>query len=54
MAKIEIAPINRVAVTLLLICIMAGLITGSLMEHPVPIIVGGLLGLYLLFAIKVV
>src|SRR3989475_4052660 len=54
MAKIEIAPINRVAVTTFVICISVGAIVSAIVHHPAPIIVGALLGLYLLFAIKVV
>jgi regulator of protease activity HflC (stomatin/prohibitin superfamily) len=54
MTKIEIAPINRVAITAFVVCIGAGAIGSASMHHPAPIIAGGLVGLYLLFAIKVV
>jgi len=54
MTKIEITPINRVAITTFVVCIGAGAIVSASMHHPAPIIAGGLVGLYLLFAIKVV
>jgi regulator of protease activity HflC (stomatin/prohibitin superfamily) len=54
MAKIEIAPINRVAVTTFVVCISVGAIVSAIVHHPAPLIAGGLVGLYLLFAIKVV
>jgi regulator of protease activity HflC (stomatin/prohibitin superfamily) len=54
MFKIEIAPINRVAVTTFVICVSVGAIVGAIVHHPAPLIAGALLGLYLLFAIKVV
>src|SRR5437764_12337551 len=54
MAKIEIAPINRVAVTTFVVCISVGAIVSAIVHHPAPLIAGSLVGLYLLFAIKVV
>jgi regulator of protease activity HflC (stomatin/prohibitin superfamily) len=54
MARIEIAPINRVAVTTFVLCIAVGAILRAIVHHPAPLIGGSLLGLYLLFAIKVV
>src|SRR5207247_9970346 len=54
MAKIEIAPINRVAVTTFVICISVGAIVSAIVHHPASLIAGSLVGLYLLFAIKVV
>jgi len=54
MAKIQIAPINRVAVTAFLVCIVTGAIVGAIVRQSAPLISGGLVGLYLLFAIKVV
>jgi regulator of protease activity HflC (stomatin/prohibitin superfamily) len=54
MTKIDFAQINGVAITAFVICLMAGVLLGVTMHQPVPIIVGALLGLYLLFAIKVV
>jgi regulator of protease activity HflC (stomatin/prohibitin superfamily) len=53
-AKIEIAPINRVAVMVFALCIGAGAAVSSGIHHPAPLIVGAGLGLYLLFAIKIV
>ena len=52
--KMEIVPLNRVAVTAFLVCLLAGFLLGALIKNPAPLIVGILLGLYLLFAIKVV
>jgi regulator of protease activity HflC (stomatin/prohibitin superfamily) len=54
MAKIEIAPINRVAVTAFVVCIVTGAVVGALVRQPALLISGSLVGLYLLFAIKVV
>ncbi|HMJ23134.1 MAG TPA: slipin family protein [Terriglobales bacterium] len=54
MEKIEIAPINRVAVTAFVLCILAGAIVSTILRQSAPLISGGLGGLYLLFAIKVV
>lgn len=53
MARRDVVPINRVAVTAFIICVGAGAILTSVTGHPAPVIVGALLGLYLLFAIKV-
>jgi regulator of protease activity HflC (stomatin/prohibitin superfamily) len=54
MAKIEIPPLNGVAVSLFLICIVAGIIVTGVIHHPAPAIIGSFVGLYFLFAIKVV
>ena len=54
MRTIVISPVNRVAVTALLVCLIAGLVAGAAIHHPAPIVSGAVLGLYLLFAIKVV
>ena len=54
MAKIEIPPLNGVAVSLFLICIVAGIIVTGVVHHPAPAIIGSFVGLYFLFAIKVV
>jgi regulator of protease activity HflC (stomatin/prohibitin superfamily) len=51
--QIEIVPINRVAVTIFIIFITAGAITTALINNRAPVIVGALVGLYFLFAIKV-
>jgi regulator of protease activity HflC (stomatin/prohibitin superfamily) len=54
MAKIEIAPINRVAVTAFVVCIFTGATISAIVHQPALLISGSLVGLYLLFAIKVV
>lgn len=54
MTKIGFAPINTVAVSLCVVCVLAGAIGTLAVRHPAPLIVGGLVGVYLLFAIKVV
>jgi regulator of protease activity HflC (stomatin/prohibitin superfamily) len=52
--KVEFVPLNRVAVTAFVISIGAGFMVSALIKNGVPLIVGGLIGVYLLFAIKVV
>ena len=52
--KVEFVPLNRVAVTAFVISIAAGFLLTALIKNGVPFIVGVLLGIYLLFAIKVV
>ena len=52
--KVEFVPLNRVAVTAFVISIGVGFIVSALIKSGVPLIVGGLIGVYLLFAIKVV
>ena len=52
--KVEMVPLNRVAVTAFILCLGAGFLLSALFKNGVPLIVGGLIGLYLLFAIKVV
>jgi regulator of protease activity HflC (stomatin/prohibitin superfamily) len=54
MAKIETAPINRVAVTAFGVCIVAGALISAIVHQPALLISGSLVGIYLLFAIKVV
>jgi regulator of protease activity HflC (stomatin/prohibitin superfamily) len=54
MAKIERIPLNRVAVTVFVICLVAGAVATALTNHPAPVISGALIGIYFLFAIKVV
>src|SRR5712692_3380416 len=54
MTKIESAPINRVAVTAFVVCVVTGASVGTIVHQPALLISGGLVGLYLLFAIKVV
>jgi regulator of protease activity HflC (stomatin/prohibitin superfamily) len=53
-AKVEIVPLNRVAVTAFVVSIAAGFVISALLKNGVPLVVCGLIGIYLLFAIKVV
>jgi regulator of protease activity HflC (stomatin/prohibitin superfamily) len=52
--KVEFVPLNRVAVTAFVLCAGSGFIVAALLKNPVPLIIGGVIGVYLLFAIKVV
>jgi len=54
MAKIGFVQINGVAVTAFVLSIVVGALLSRTIHHPAPIVVGALLGLYLLYAIKVV
>src|ERR1700739_134037 len=45
---------NRVAVTAFVICLLAGFYLSAITKGPVPLLIGILVGLYLLYAIKVV
>jgi regulator of protease activity HflC (stomatin/prohibitin superfamily) len=54
LTRMESVPMNRVAVTAFVLCVGAGAVAGAIINHPAPLIVGGLVGVYLLFAIKVV
>jgi regulator of protease activity HflC (stomatin/prohibitin superfamily) len=54
MTKIGFEQINGVAITAFVFCFVAGALLSVTMHQPAAIIVGSLLGLYLLFAIKVV
>ena len=54
MTKIGLSQINGVAATAFALCIVLGALLTKTMHQPAPIIVGALLGVYLLFAIKVV
>src|SRR3981081_4640769 len=54
MKKIDITQINGVAVTLFVLCSVAGIGVTQAVHHPAPGAVGVLAGLYFLFAIKVV
>jgi regulator of protease activity HflC (stomatin/prohibitin superfamily) len=54
MAKIEIVPINRVAVTASVASVIAGAIVGAMLHRPAFFVSGALVALYLLFAIRVV
>lgn len=44
---------NGIAVALFLILLAIGIGIGALLHSPVPIVVGGLIGIYLLFSVKV-
>jgi regulator of protease activity HflC (stomatin/prohibitin superfamily) len=50
----RISPINQVAVTVLLIFVVAGCVAGNATHRPELIVAGIVVGLYFLFAIKVV
>src|ERR1700690_3774762 len=54
MTKIDFAQINGVAVAAFVFCFVVGALLSVLIRQPAPIIVFTLLGLYLLYAIKVV
>jgi regulator of protease activity HflC (stomatin/prohibitin superfamily) len=54
MAKVQVAPRNRVAVTAFVVCMGAGAAASALSNHVAPVIAGVLIGLYFLFAIQVV
>lgn len=54
MTKIGLSQINGVAATAFALCIVLGALLTMTMHQPAPIIIGALLGVYLLFAIKVV
>ena len=54
MAKIGFVQINGVAVTAFVLSIVVGALLSRTIHHPAPMVVGALLGLYLLYAIKVV
>jgi regulator of protease activity HflC (stomatin/prohibitin superfamily) len=54
MTKIEIVPINRVAVTASVVSVIAGAMVGAMLHRPAFFVSGALVALYLLFAIRVV
>jgi regulator of protease activity HflC (stomatin/prohibitin superfamily) len=54
MTKIEIGQISGVGRSLFVICILAGAIVTAAIHHPAGIFVGGVVGLYLMFSLKVV
>ncbi|MBV9182687.1 MAG: slipin family protein [Acidobacteria bacterium] len=54
MTKIGLCQINGVAITAFVLCLAVGTLLTVAMRQPAPIIIGGLLGVYLLLAIKVV
>jgi regulator of protease activity HflC (stomatin/prohibitin superfamily) len=54
MAKTGVAQINGVAVAVFVVCLVAGVLASTALREPAPLIAGALVGMYLLFAIKVV
>ena len=54
MAKLQIEGMNGLAVLLFIVCLLAGLAASQAIHQPWPVFSGALVGLYFLFAIKVV
>jgi regulator of protease activity HflC (stomatin/prohibitin superfamily) len=54
MSKIALQETNGVAVAAFLSCLVAGGVVSAAIHRPAPVIVGALVGLYFLFAMKVV
>ena len=54
MTKIEVGQISGIGRLMFVICFLAGVIVTTATKHPAGIIAGAALGVYLLFAIKVV
>lgn len=54
MKRIPFSEINGVAVAAFALCVLLGALLTVTIHHPAPIIIGALLGVYLMFAIKVV
>ena len=54
MTRIEIGQISGIGRSLFVICLLVGAIVTAAVHHPAGIIAGAALGIYLLFAIKVV
>jgi regulator of protease activity HflC (stomatin/prohibitin superfamily) len=54
MTKIEIGQISGIGRLLFVICVLAGAIITAATHHPAGIVAGAALGIYLMFAIKVV
>src|SRR5260370_13769932 len=54
MTKIEIGKISGIGRSLFVICLLAGAIVTAAIHHPAGIITGAVLGIYLMFAVKVV
>lgn len=52
--RIKVSQVSNVAVALCIVCVAVGLIAGNAMHRQGPIIAGAAVGVYLLFAIKVV
>ncbi len=54
MARMQLNQTNGVARLVFAICLVAGLAVAKVINHPAPAGIGALIGLYFLFAIKVV
>jgi regulator of protease activity HflC (stomatin/prohibitin superfamily) len=54
MTKIRVHELNGVALLLFIICLLAGEAVHQMTGHPVSVLVGAVVGLYFLFAIKIV
>jgi regulator of protease activity HflC (stomatin/prohibitin superfamily) len=54
MTKIEMGQISGIGRSLFVVCLLVGAIATTAIHHPAGIISGAVLGLYLMFAIKVV
>jgi mannose/fructose/N-acetylgalactosamine-specific phosphotransferase system component IID len=54
MTKIEIGQISGIGRSLFVICLLAGAVVTAATKHPAGMIAGALLGVYLMFAIRVV
>src|SRR5579872_6721978 len=54
MARIRINDSSGIARLLFAICLVIGLALAKVLDHPAPAIIGALVGLYFLFAIKVI
>jgi regulator of protease activity HflC (stomatin/prohibitin superfamily) len=52
--RIERLPLNRVAVTSFVVCLAVGAVISALFRNDAPVIALALIGIYLLFAVKVV
>ena len=52
--RIERLPLNRVAVTSFVVCLAIGAVISALFRNDAPVIALALIGIYLLFAVKVV
>ena len=52
-AKGEKMPVSTIGAALFMICFAAGAVVSAVTNYPAPAIVGGLIGVYLMFAIKV-
>jgi regulator of protease activity HflC (stomatin/prohibitin superfamily) len=54
MRRIEIAPINGIAVTAFVVCVGVGTLLTESLHNLAPVIAGTVIGVYLLFSIKVI